>query len=225
VRYKRGVALTDSDRPDEAIGALQDALASYERLSDTRGQARSERRITWVHQARYDAASAAPHLHAALRLWPPGHEDPEFAALLLDTARARALGAEFALAEPLIEQGRALAERLDDQALVARALVESTLLQSKHDTAPGELIARLERAEPLARAAGDWLTLCRLHTNLGWWRLKAGDLEGMRIDIRRAIAADERTGSTFSHRQVLTGRGMHAPGRVGRGACERASRL
>ena len=46
---------------------------------------------------------------------------------------------------------------------------------------PAALLTRLERR-------------LRVHTNLGWWRLKSGDLEGMRIDIRRGIEADERTG-------------------------------
>jgi len=194
VRCKLASELNDLDRPDDAIALYQAALASYERVADPVLQARVHRGIAWVHQIRFDLTRALPHLDAALRLWPAEHADREFTLLLLDAARAQLFARNTTAAANLAERGLALANRLGDPALEARALLETAVVQW-HGVDAAAVIRLLDRAEVLGLRARDWPTLQRVYANRSGLRYRHGDLEGVWTDSRRAVEIAERMGA------------------------------
>ncbi len=194
VRLKLGRVLHDLGRREEALAALALALHAFEQLGDCLGRARAHRDIAWVHQFAYDTDAAAPHLDAALALWPPEQENAEFARLLLDAARAAYFSGDRTAAAALGARGLALAEQLGESAVRARALLELTFVQLGAGTRPQEIIARLDEAEPAAHAAGDAVLLARIWTQRANAHCLAGDFAAAYADHRRALAADEQTG-------------------------------
>src|SRR5437773_12508673 len=105
-------------------------------------------------------AAARGHLDAALQAWPPEHRNAELVQLLVAAVRANVLSGDHSAALELADRAVVLAERLADPGLIARALVglEEARGQAGRFT-DRQLIELLERAEPLAREAGDWRTL------------------------------------------------------------------
>jgi predicted ATPase len=148
--------LYDLNHLAEALAAYHAALDTFEDLADTLGQARVHWGIGLVHRGRYDLVSAAPHVEAALRLWPPDHQDSELASLQVDAARASVFKGDFAAAGSMAARAVAVAERCEDPGLLAQSLVVLALVRERDDPRPRATIELLDRAERVVRAAGDW---------------------------------------------------------------------
>jgi DNA-binding CsgD family transcriptional regulator len=180
------------------------ALEQYERLHDPAGQARVEQAIAWVKQERFDLRAAMPHLDAALRLWPANQEDASYARLQLDVARARVFAGDPAAAAPFAERGLAIAERLGDAALIARALSEVAGVRSWDGSARiAELLQLYLRAESFAQRAHDWYLLTRICHNRSDEKLGAGDLQGSLDDRSQALEFSDHTGMPHLQANVL----------------------
>jgi len=193
---KIGDKLNALDRTAEALVAYEVSLRSYASLDDMPGQARVERAIAWVQQERFELAAAAPHLEAALRLWPAGQEDAEYAHLLIDAARAKVFSAELAAASPLADSGLSVAERLGAPALLAEALLVTAVLKTLAASASADTLFGLyDRAEKLAHQAQDWDLLSKAYGNRAALRLQLGDLRGCVADRQRAVDVSEASGS------------------------------
>src|SRR5207302_4638251 len=125
IRLRLGDVLVQSTRIDDGLENLRLALATYERLRHAEGQARAHRQIASAYQGRYrDFGLALPHLEAALQMWPTEREDAEYVRLLVDTARAKVFSHDPVAGATLAQKALHVAERLDDAALLARALIE-----------------------------------------------------------------------------------------------------
>ncbi len=191
--------LFDLNRIHEALGTYQAALRMFERLADQNGQAQVHWGLGLVHQARYDMPVTVHHLETALALWPIERQDRELARLIHDATRAKTFSADWEAAISLAERGLALTERLGDPELLARALLGLVLAHDQDKARP--LIPLLDRAEALARAAGDWRTLGRIYGNRANLRNALGHGEGALEDRRRAVEAVDRAGER--HRMVF----------------------
>jgi hypothetical protein len=194
VQRKLGGTLHDLNSPEEALESYAAALESYEGLGDVEEQARVHGATAWVHQWRWDATTAAPHLEAALALWPAGREDGDLALLLLQAANARVFSGDVAAAAPLAAGGLDLAERLGEPALQGRALLEAVIVRLTERASPRTVIPVLDRAADLASQGGDWATLARIFDIRGGARGVAGDLQGEAADRRRRVEVVERAG-------------------------------
>jgi len=190
-RRKLGEVLHDLNRADEALSMHGEALALYERQGDRAGQAEAHQAIAAVHASRYDFAAAAPHLEAALALWPADREDAGLARLLLEVARAKTLAGDGS-ARALAERGAALAERLREPDLQARGLYVLALAHAHHGAPLSTVVALSDRAETLACRVGDRDTLLRVCNNRAEARHARGDLAGARADLEQAIALAEQ---------------------------------
>jgi DNA-binding CsgD family transcriptional regulator/tetratricopeptide (TPR) repeat protein len=194
VQHRLAHELYDLNRLADALSAYAAALRTYERLGDLIGQARVHHGIGRLEHGRYDMAAEVPHLDAALQLWPVEREDAELAWLLLDGSQAKHYGGDCAAASPLAERGLALAERFGDSGLLARALSCVSHTRMRYDPRPSEAITLLDRAERVARAAGEWRVLPRVCLSRAISHHMAGDLERALADRRRAVDAAERSG-------------------------------
>jgi len=204
LQCKLGDRLTSLDRPSDALAAYAVALEKYERLHDPAGQARVEQAIAWVKQERFDLRAAMPHLDAALGLWPANQEDTRYARLQLDVARARVFAGDPAAAAPFAERGLAIAERLGDPALIARALVELAGVRDWDVSARlAELLQLYDRAESVARRTQDWYLLARICHNRSDSKLQAGDLQGALDDRAQALGFSELVGMPHLRANVL----------------------
>jgi DNA-binding CsgD family transcriptional regulator/tetratricopeptide (TPR) repeat protein len=199
VRERQALELIDAHRATEALATLNEALDTYRRRGDAFGQARVHFLLARVHQFGFDYRTAQPLLEAALRLWPADQQlTAEYAALVLDAARARTFTADHARARVFAERALELCERLGDAGLLARALTEVELVR-QHDGAPAsECAPLLDRAEALARAARHWRTVGRVHMNRGSRKEAAGDLRRSREERGLAVTAWERGGAVWS---------------------------
>jgi DNA-binding CsgD family transcriptional regulator/tetratricopeptide (TPR) repeat protein len=191
--------LYDLNHLPEAVAAYETALATFEQLGDPAGQALVHWGLGRLHDSRYDMVTAVRHLDEALQLWPTQHDEAGLARLLADTARAKTFSGDSVAALQLAERGLALAERLGDTNLLARALLGRSIAGDQDPDQP--MIALLDRAESLARTAGDWRTLARVYGQRGSRHLAIGELEEALADRRRAIVSAERSGEI--HRLVL----------------------
>ena len=195
VRYRLANELYDLNRLADAIAAYEAALAEFARFGDALGQARVHGGLGRLHRGRYDFLQALPHFEAALRFWPYEREDAELAGLLLDFAGAKFYSVDYLSDVPLAERGLALAERLGDAGLIARALWLVSAMSFRRDARPQPAIdAYYQRAESLARQARDWRTLSRLYLSFAVYHWLLGELELARADRRRAVEAAERSG-------------------------------
>jgi predicted ATPase/DNA-binding CsgD family transcriptional regulator len=196
VQQRLASELYDLNRLPEALAAYESALRAFEQLGDGAGLASVHWGLGRLHDSRYDMVAAVHHLDEALRFWPSALEDAGLARLLVDTARTKAFSGNWVEAMQLAERGLAVAERLGNAVLLARALLG---LAIAHDQEKDRLmIPLLDRAEGLARAAGDWRTLSRVYGHRGGRRFKIGEIEESLADHRRAIEFAQRSGE--SHR-------------------------
>src|SRR5207237_63233 len=125
---------------------------------------------------------------------PTAREDPDLVQLLVDAVRARAFSRDHSSAVEPANRAVHLAEQLADPGLIARALVG---LGEAHAGQPiSQMIELLRRAEPLARAAGDWRTLARVLINQSVNLINVGELEEAVAANRRAVDAVDRSGDT-----------------------------
>jgi DNA-binding NarL/FixJ family response regulator len=191
LRCKLGAELNYISRREEALAAYERALLAFERSRDTDGQARAHHGMAAVEHGRWDFPAELPHLEAALRLT-PDDATAERAWLLLDAVRVRCIVADYAAAVPLAARALSIVEQLDDLRLQARALTESAHVEMYHS--PATALELLARAEPLARQAGDWRTLGRIHWSAGHRWQEAGDWQRSRSAHQAAMAAFERAG-------------------------------
>ncbi len=145
-------------------------------LGDFAAQAMVHWRFGRLHDSRYHLVTALRHLQEALRIWPPQREDAELARLLADAARARTFIGDAIGALQLAERGLALAERLGDPGVLARALLGLCIAHDRHKDRP--VIPLLDRAEALARTTGDWRTLARVYGHRGSRHFSIGELQG-----------------------------------------------
>ena len=208
VQCRLAAELLDLGRLPDAVAAYEAALAAFVGRGDQTGQASAHWGLGRLHLGRYDLIAAVSHLDAALRLWPAGREDAELTRLLVDAARAKVFSGDAVAARHLADRAVALAERLGDAGLIARALVGFAEAHAG-DMRDGVLIQRMDRAEGLARAASDWRTLTRLYLNRAVNRIHTGELEEAVADNRRAVEAADRSGETtrlsFAHQAL----GLH----------------
>lgn len=135
-------------------------------------------------------------------MWPADREDAGLGRLLLDVARAKILSGDGS-ARALAERGAALAERLGEPGLHARGLYVLALAHAYHGAPLSTIVALYDRAEALARGAGDMDedaviavmdgdTLLRVYNNRAAARHPLGDLAGARADLEQAIALAEQ---------------------------------
>jgi DNA-binding CsgD family transcriptional regulator/tetratricopeptide (TPR) repeat protein len=183
----------------KAVAAYEAALAMFENLGDDAGQALVHWGLGRLHDSRYDMVAAVRHLDEAVRLWPTQRKDADLARLLADSARAKTFSGDSDAALQLAERGLALAEQLGDASLLARALLGLAIGHDQDKDRP--MIPLLDRAEGLARTAGDWRTLARIYGHRGSRYFSIGELEQALEDRRRAIGACEQSGEI--HRLVL----------------------
>jgi DNA-binding CsgD family transcriptional regulator/tetratricopeptide (TPR) repeat protein len=195
VQRRLASELFELNRLPEAVVEYESSLAAFQELADDAGQAMVHWGLGRLHNARYDLVQAVHHLDEALRLWPTQRDDAEFARLLVDAARARTFSGDADAAIQLAERGLALAERLDDAGLLARALL-GVVTAHDQDTLDRPLIDMLNRAEDLARTVGDWSALSRIYSSRGVKRFHTGAVDEALADRRRSIAAAERSAET-----------------------------
>jgi DNA-binding CsgD family transcriptional regulator/tetratricopeptide (TPR) repeat protein len=184
--------LFDLNRLPEVAVMYGAALAVYEDVSDRAGQAVAHWGMGRMHQARYDMQATVHHLDAALSLWPPEREDAELIRLLHDATRANVFSANWDAASHLAERSLQLAERLADAASQARALLGYALAHDQDKDRP--TIPLLDRAESLARVAGDWHLMCRIYGHRASREFSIGELAQALVDRQRAIEAADRAG-------------------------------
>jgi tetratricopeptide (TPR) repeat protein len=155
VQYRLASELFDLNRLPEARAAYESALSTFERLGDGLGQALVHWGLGRLHHGSYDVAEAVVHLDKALRLWPSGDRDADLVHLLADAAGAAVRSGNNAHAISLSERALVLAEQVGDPGLIAIALTTHVAENAQ----PRLKMAALDRAEGLARGAGDWRTL------------------------------------------------------------------
>src|SRR5205085_2154178 len=119
--------LFDLNHLREARAAYESALATFERLGDSMGQALVHWGLGRLHHGGYNIAEAVAHLDDALRLWPSTAPQADLVRLLADAARAAVHSGNNAHAVSLSERTLALAEQLGDPGLLAIALTSSVL--------------------------------------------------------------------------------------------------
>src|SRR5579859_346199 len=141
-------------------------------------------------------ASAEPHVDEALRLWPAERPESELVRLLSDATRIKTFVGRVAESSELAERNLALAEKLGDADLVARALSGMAQPHGWRGPRQPELRLHLERAIDLALQVGNWRTLTLLYIQRATSKMVTGDLVGSVADRRRAIDAAERSGQT-----------------------------
>lgn len=171
-----------------------EALAGYQLLGNTIGQARAHYAMGLLSDGRYDMPAAVPHFDEALRFWPDSHQDAELAWLLLDVSRPRFYSGDCDAASELAERSLNLAERCGDPVLLARALARVAHTRMRHDPRPRSGIVLLNRAEHFARLAGGWCALSRVYPARADQHVLAGELNAALADRRAAVAAAERSG-------------------------------
>jgi DNA-binding NarL/FixJ family response regulator len=192
--YRLGSELYDLNRLADAVDAYEGALARFEFIGDSRGEALTHWGIARLHQGRYDMAAAKQHVDSALRLWSPEPEDREFVRLLVDAARAHTFAGDSQTGIELAQRGLKLAEQIDDPSLLAAALFGMSIVQSAADPVLRTIVSLLDRAVQLAIDVGDSRVLSRLYLNRATNRWLRGDLEGGISDRRRAVLAAQRSG-------------------------------
>jgi predicted ATPase len=148
--------LHDLNRLDEALAGYEAAGTRFEQLGDALGKARTGWGVARLHQGRYAMVPAEVHVDAALRLWPGEREDAEYVQLLVDAARIKTYLGAGQYAIPLAERAVALAERIGDAKLRARALFGLSVVPTSALPRPAHVISILDRAIPLAAQAADW---------------------------------------------------------------------
>jgi tetratricopeptide (TPR) repeat protein len=194
VRRKLGGQFNDLNQVPQALEAYERALVVFEHNRDLPGQARVHREIAWVHQVRFDMAAAAPHLDAALSLWPADEQSADLAHLHLDAARAHCFAGEYSAAEPHVKSGLALAEQSGEPLLLARALIDMGVFNGQSLGVSDLVLPLYARAESIARRERDWYLLTRIYMNQASETAQAGDQTGCREKRRQALEAARRSG-------------------------------
>jgi DNA-binding CsgD family transcriptional regulator/tetratricopeptide (TPR) repeat protein len=214
LRRRMAGDLYDLNRVDAALAAYATALATFERYGDAQGEARAHHGIGYVHLGRYEVANAIAHFDKALQVWPGDAEDPELAELLLDSVRARNFSSHAATAGAYAERGLALAERLGNPGLLARALCEAAQCRYWQDPKPTTCMPLLDRAAVVARGARAWRVLHRVHLLQGLAHTMAGELELALAARQRALAVAQSSGEiervafvhyTIAHASLVLG--------------------
>jgi DNA-binding CsgD family transcriptional regulator len=195
-RYHLASELYDLNHLTDALAAYQASLGTFEQLGDTLGRARVHHGMGLVHRGRYDLAAALPHFEAALRLWPAEREDKELASLQVDAARAFFFRGDFVAAGSLGARAVEVAERCEEPGLLAQSLIMVASARLQADPRPRVMVEPLDRAERVARAAGDWRTLGYAYLARAVGPELSGELEQARAERRAAVAAAERSGET-----------------------------
>jgi DNA-binding NarL/FixJ family response regulator len=197
VEYQLANELYDLNRLQDALDKYESALARFEQLADTDGQAFVHSGIGRLFQGRYDMVSALAHLDEALRLWPANREDAELGRLLIGAARARFYAGEWRSRRPLVDRAVALAERLGDPALLAQALCELAVAQHvESDPRPRSVFELFDRAEALARPVAAWRVLHGIYLARAIQEDIGGYLEESLASHQHAVEAAERAGET-----------------------------
>ena len=123
VQLRLAAELQDLNRLLDAVAAYEAALAAFEHLGTTRWNGFGALGCGRLHDfAPHYACSRAPPGRGAAALAERGRT-AELASLLADAARAKSFGGDSVGAIQLAERGFALAERLGDAGLLARALL------------------------------------------------------------------------------------------------------
>jgi DNA-binding NarL/FixJ family response regulator len=197
VEYRLADELYDLNQLPQALATYESALARFERLADTTGQAFVHSGMGRLAQGRYDMVSAVLHLDEALRLWPAEREDAELVRLLLSASRARGYQGQWRSKRPLVDRALALAERLGDAALLAEALCQlGATIQVESDPRPRTSIAVFDRAEALARPVAAWRVLHGIYLFRAVQEDIGGSLEAALASRQQAVEAAERAGET-----------------------------
>jgi DNA-binding CsgD family transcriptional regulator/tetratricopeptide (TPR) repeat protein len=197
VEYRLADELYDLNQLQQALAKYESALARFERLADTAGQAFVHGGIGRLCQGRYDMVSALAHLDEALRLWPADREDAELVRVLLSAARARTYAGEWRSKRPLVDRALALAERLGDPALLGQALGELAVAQRvESDPRPRMVFELFDRAEALARPVAAWRVLHGIYLYRAVQEDIGGYLEESLASRQHAVEAAERAGET-----------------------------
>ena len=187
LRCKLGTELNYMSRRDEALAAYEAALPAFERLHDTAGQARAHHGMAAVQHGRWD-------LPRSCRTWTQRcacrqtRRRPSAPGYYWMRSASRCIVADYPAAVPLAARAMSIVEQLDDVRLQARALTESAHVEMYHS--PHAALELLTRAEPLARQADDWRTLCRIHWSAGHRWQEAGNWQ----QSRSAHAGSDRGG-------------------------------
>jgi len=145
--YRQALVAQFSNRPDEAIQLLRRSLALAERAGDRKLEAEDHRHLGAAYDLKKQPARALEHFERALKL---RREMGKFglAPAILVVADARyALSKDATRVKPMLEEARAIASSLNDQAYVA--LVEISLARIDSDAG-----RRAEAEERLRRAVG-----------------------------------------------------------------------
>jgi hypothetical protein len=123
--------------------------------------------------------------------------------LLVDGARINAYSGVSDDAVALADRSLALADKLGEARLMARALFGLSIARVWAASKPAVVRPILDRGLELGVRASDWRTLSRLYLNRATICWLSGDLEGAVADRRHAIAAAIRSGETerlvFAH--------------------------
>jgi tetratricopeptide (TPR) repeat protein len=173
--------------------------------------------------------AAVPHFQAALRLWPAEREDAELASLLLDATRASLFSRDWTAGGLLAGRALELTERCDDPGLLVRSLILLAATRMLEDPRPSPTVATLDRAERLARAAGDWRALSYVYLARADRPELSGDLDQALADRRAAVEAAERSGDTerlaFAYQVVAETHLLMGAWEEGRGAARKGLAL
>jgi DNA-binding NarL/FixJ family response regulator len=197
IEYRLANELYDLNQLQHALDTYESALARFERLADTTGQAFVHSGIGRLFQGRYDMVSAVAHLDEALRLWPANLEDADLVRILLSAARARTYTGQWRSKRPLVDRAVAIAERMGDPALLAQGLCELAVAQRvESDPRPRSVLELFDRAEALARPVAAWRVLHGIYLARAVQEDIGGYLEESLASHQRAVEAAERAGET-----------------------------
>ncbi len=186
--------LGETDRADERFEYVR------EHTDDDETRARVARLQSRM-EGRRGAYEQAIH-HADLGLAILGEADHvERARLLAHKGWAHVQRGEFDDARPVLEEAVAVAERLDDDAALGRALHNLATLEMSQHGADESAIDTIRRAVELRERAGDRSGVASSLNNLGGMYLRAGQLAAAREAFEQCLAINEAVGDAHG---VLT---------------------
>jgi len=192
VQRKLGAALITVQRVEEARVVLEAARQVLGAAGDVRGQAMVHYELARANRAPLNYAAGAPHLQAALTLWPADQEDTDYIHILLLLSETLNYVGDRVTASMHVARAAAIAERLGNSGLQGEALLQEALILALRGTTQGVLLPMYARAASLLEAGGRLRALCLLYIARGNLFLQYGELVNAEREQAQAAGLAER---------------------------------